>query len=87
MTTNLLLRVTGFSTTRIKKRLAYGNVIAVKVIRGIILDRGLLDVGFSSLRDVRVVGLITCERVVLGKGAKVLIDGSVKGICPSHLGR
>ena len=31
-----------------------------------------------------VVGLITCERVVLGKGAKVLIGGSAQGICPPH---
>ena len=28
----------------------------------------------SGLRDVVVVGLITCERVVLGNGAKVLIS-------------
>ena len=27
---------------------------------------------FNSLRDVVVFGLITCERVVLGNGAKVL---------------
>ena len=34
-----------------------------------------------------VVGLITCERVVLGKGAKVLISESAQGICPPHRGR
>ena len=41
-----------------------------------------MDVGFSSLRDVVVVGLITCERVLLGKGAE-----SAQGICPPHPGR
>ena len=29
---------------------------------------------YGSLRDVVVVGLITCERGALGKGAKVLIS-------------
>ena len=33
----------------------------------------------SSLRDVEVVGLMTCARVVLGKGAKVLIK-----MCTAH---
>ena len=28
-----------------------------------------------------------CERVVLGKGAKVLISESAQGICPPHRGR
>ena len=28
-----------------------------------------------------------CERVVLGKGAKVLISESAQGICPPHPGR
>ena len=28
-----------------------------------------------------------CERLVLGKGAKVLIGGSAQGICPPHPGR
>ena len=27
------------------------------------------------------------DRVVLGKGVKVLIDGSAQGICPPHPGR
>ena len=29
----------------------------------------------------------SCERVVLGKSAKVLIGGSAQGICPPHRGR
>ena len=32
-----------------------------------ILNRGFLDVWFSSLQDVVLVGLITCERIVQGK--------------------
>ena len=52
-----------------------------------ILDREFLDVLFSSLHDEEVGGLITCERVVLGKGAKVLISWSAQGICPPHRGR
>ena len=42
---------------------------------------------YGSLRDVVVVGLKTCERVVLGKSAKVLISESAQGICPPHPGR
>ena len=34
-----------------------------------------------------VVGFITCGRVVLGKGAKVLISESAQGTCPPHHGR
>ena len=52
------------------------------------LAGGFLDVRFNGLRDVVVVGLITCERVALGKGAEVvLISGSTQGICPPHRGR
>ena len=47
----------------------------------------ILDVRFSSLRDVLVVGLTVFERVVLGKGAKVLISWSAQGICPPHRAR
>ena len=36
---------------------------------------------FCCLRDVVVVGLITFEKIVLGKGAKVLIRRSAQGIC------
>ena len=43
-------------------------------VQGPVLAGGFLDVRFRSLRDVVIVGLITCERVVLGKGAKVLIS-------------
>ena len=38
----------------------------------------------SSLRDVEFVGLITCERIVLVKGAKVLIRESAQGSCLPH---
>ena len=55
-----------------------------EVIRGPLLDQGFIDVGFSSFCDVVAVGPITCERVVLGKGAKVLIGGSAQGICQPH---
>ena len=74
------MRVISSSTARIRERLADGDVIVVEVIRGPLLDRGFLDVVFSSLRAVVVVGLKTCERVVLGKGAKVLIGGSAQKI-------
>ena len=36
-------------------------------VQGPFLAGGFLDVRFSGLRDVVVVGLLTCERVVLGK--------------------
>ena len=62
------LRVIGSSSARIRERLTDGDVIVVEVIRGPLLDLGFLGVVFISLRDVVVVGLITCERVVLGKG-------------------
>ena len=50
-------------------------------------DPFFLDVDFNSLCDLKVVGFITCERVVLGKGSKVLISGSAQGICPPYRGR
>ncbi len=53
-------------------------------VQGPVLAGGFLDVRFSGLRDVVVVGLVTCERVVLGKGAKVIISRSAQGICPPH---
>ena len=56
-------------------------------VQGPVLAEGFLDVQFSGLRDEVVVGLITCERVVLGKGAKVLISESAQGICPPRRGR
>ena len=64
-----------------------GDVIVLEVIQGPVVAWGFLDVRFSGLRDVVVDGLITCDRVVLGKGAKVLISWSAQGICPSHRGR
>ena len=70
-------------------RHADGVVIVLKVMRvqGPVLAGGFLDVEFSGLRDVAVVGLVTCERVVLGKGAKVLISESAQGTCLPHHGR
>ena len=79
------LRVIGSSSARVRERLADGDVIVVEVIRGPLLDRGFLGVVVISLRDVEVVGLKTCERLVPGKGA--LISGSAQGICPPHPGR
>ena len=72
-----------------KRAPAYGVVIVLKVMRvqGPVLVGGFLDVQFSGLRDVVVVGLITCERVALGKGVKVLISESAQGVCPPHRGR
>ena len=82
-----VLRVVGSSTARIRERSDDGDVIVLEVIRRPLLDRGFLGVIDICLRDVVVVGLITFERVVLGKGAKVLIGGSAQGICPPHPGR
>ena len=77
------MRVISSSTARIifsllgeqwyRERNADGDVIVLEVIQGPVLARGFLEARFSGLRDVVVVVLITCERVVLGKGAKVLI--------------
>ena len=39
----------------------------------------------KTARNSHVV--TSCERVVLGKGAKVLINWSAQGICPPHRGR
>ena len=75
------MRVIGSSSARIRERLADGDVIVVEVIGGPLLDRGFVGVLFISLRDVVLVGLITCGRLVLGQGAKVL-SGSAQGICP-----
>ena len=65
-----VFRVIGSSTARIRERLADGDVIVVEVIGGPLLDRGFLGVVFISLRDVALVGLITCGRLVLGQGAQ-----------------
>ena len=60
-------------------------VIVVEVIREPLLARGLLGVLDTSLCDEVVVGLITCGRLVVGQGAKVL-SGSTQGIYPRHQG-
>ena len=62
------MRVIGSSSARIKKRLADGDVIVVEVIRGTAACP--MIPGCTKV----VVGLITCERVVLGNGAKVLMS-------------
>ena len=63
-------RVIGSSSARVKERLADGDVIVVEVIREPLLAGGLLGVFDINLCDEVVVGLITCERVVLGKGCQ-----------------
>ena len=65
-------RVIGSSSARVGERLADGDVIVVEVIGGPLLAGGFLGVVDISLRDVVLVGLITCGRLVLGQGAKVL---------------
>ena len=78
-------RVIGSSSARVKECLADGDVIVVEVIREPLLASGLLGVFDLSLCDEVVVGLITCGRLVLGQGAKVL-SGSAQRICPPHRG-
>ena len=56
-----------------------------EVIREPLLARGLLGEFDISLCDEVVVGLITCGRLVLGQGGKVL-SGSTQGIYPRHHG-
>ena len=73
----------GSSWARFKERLVDGDVIVVEVIRVPLLGHGLLGELDMSLCDEVVVGLITCGRLVLGQGAKVL-SGSAQGICPPH---
>ena len=68
-----------------KERLTDGDVIVVEVFKEPLLGQGLLGVLDKSLRDEVVVGLVTCGRVVLGQGAKVL-SGSAQGIFPPHRG-
>ena len=92
-----VLRVINWCTVRIffsvlgeqwwRERYADGDVTVLEVIQGPVLAWGFLDVRFSSLRDVVVIGLITCERVVLSKSAKVRISWNTQGICPPHRGR
>ena len=78
-------RVIGSFSARIKERLADGDVIVVKVIREPLLAQGLLGVLDLSLCNEVVVGRITCGRLVLGQGAKVL-SGSAQGFYPPHRG-
>ena len=75
----------GSSSARIKERLTDGDVIVVEVIREPLVAQGLVDVFDMSLCDEVVVWLITCGRLVLGQGAKVL-SGSTQGIYPRHHG-
>ena len=69
----------GSSSARIEERLTDGVVIVVEVFREPLLGHGLLGELDISLRDVVVVMFVICERVVLGKGTKVLIGGSAQG--------
>ena len=61
------------------ERLADGEVIVVEVIREPLLARGLLGVFDIRMCKEVVIGLITCGRLALGQGAKVL-SGSTQGI-------
>ena len=59
---------------------------------GVMRVRGLFSpedswMNSSVVSEMQVVGLMTCERVVLGKGAKVLISESAQGACLPHHGR
>ena len=78
-------RVIGSSSASIAERLADCNVIVVEIIGRPLLTGGLLGVFDISLRDEVVVGLITCGRLVLGQGAKVL-SGSARACYPRHQG-
>ena len=82
---SFFFRVIGSSSAGVKERFADGGVIVDKVTRELLFARGLLGAFDISLRDEVVVGLITCGRLVLGQGAKVL-SGSTQGICPRHRG-
>ena len=73
----------GSSSARIEERLTDGVVIVVEVFREPLLGHGLLGELDISLRDVVVVMFVICERVVLGKGTKVLIGGSAQGATTS----
>ena len=73
----------GSSSARIKERLTDGDVIVVEVLREPLLGHGRLGVFEIGLRDEVVVGLITCGRLVLGQGAKVL-SGSARACYPRH---
>ena len=57
--------------------------IVVEVIKEPLLAQGHLGVFDINLCNEVVLGLITCGRLVLGQGAKVL-SGSTQGICPPH---
>ena len=74
------------SAARIEERLTDGDVIVVGVIGRPLLAGGFLGVVDTSFRVLVLVGLITCGRLVLGQGTKVL-SGVAQGICPPHRGR
>ena len=76
----------GSSSVLVKERLTDGDVIVVEVIEGPLLAGGFLGVVGMSLRDVVLLGLITCGRLVLGQGAKVL-SGVAQGLQRPHPGR
>ena len=62
----------GSSSACVREPLADGDVIVVGVIGGPLLAGGFLGVFDISLRDVVLVGLITCGGVILAWGSKVL---------------
>ena len=54
--------------------------------RGLSLGHQKVDTKIKEAKQVPTVS-VDCERVVLGKGAKVLIGESALCICPPHRGR
>ena len=76
-------RVIGSSSARIEERPDRWWCHRSRSFREPLLGHGLLgELDISLCNDV-VVGLITCGRLVLGQGAKVL-SGSARGYCPQH---
>ena len=65
-----------------RERHADGVVIEFQVMQiwGPCVAGGLLDEYVSGHWDVEVVGLITCEKIVFGQGAKLLIRESAQEV-------
>ena len=68
------------------ERSADGIVIEFQIMRvqGPVIAGGFLEEEFSSLCHVEVVGLTTCEKIVLRNSAWLLIRKSAQGSCHPH---
>ena len=66
---------------------AQASLAEIFLVKLFLAKLGLTKLGLGQSWVRAKVGLITCERVVLGKSAKVLIGESAQGICPPHRGR